>query len=138
MLTDFHRDEAKSFFFSTNSQYFSRKFQGLFFGWEQSMWLNLYGSKAVRLKLEKGQKMHFFVFCPFLSLCWTVWQVEPHQCSLHQFIIFTQGPIPEFFVKKHWGLAEKQNQFFWVGHFKFFFSKKKLLHPHENQSEFIG
>ena len=47
----------------------------------------------------------------------------------------TQGPICKIFSKKYWELRElKKSGFFWVGNFEFIF----LLHPHENQSKFLG
>ena len=56
----------------------------------------------------------------------------------HQFILLTQWPIPEIFAKKYWEVAVLKNsvllsQQFWIKK-----KKKKMLHPHENQSKFLG
>ena len=48
-------------------------------------------------------------------------QIEPHWCSLHQFILLTQGPIPEIFAKSNWEWGELKISVFLVGHFDFFF-----------------
>ena len=62
------------------------------------MGLNLYGREAARHKLKNGlktQKMHFLPVFEHMSDSLTTILVEPHQCSSHQFILFTQRPIPE-------------------------------------------
>ena len=78
-MTNFHRDEAKNYFFLKQKiqngrlkklsfstppilNIFSWEFQGLM--WRASMWLNLYGCQAVQYKLKKGLKMH---------LCQLIW-----------------------------------------------------------------
>ena len=71
------------------------------------MWLNLYGRQAVQCRLKRGvktQKMHFYTFFDL-----TTKYVESHQCLLHQFILLTQGPIPEIFAIKYLELAELEN-----------------------------
>ena len=63
------------------------------------MCLSLYGCQAVGQKLKKGvktQKMNFYHF--FLTY---FGQPDNHTgCYLHQFILLTQGPIPELFTKQ--------------------------------------
>ena len=88
------------------------------------MWLNLYGHQGVRCKLKKGvktQKMHFYPFFELISNSLTTIKVEPHQCPLHQSILLTQGPIHEIFEKNIENWRNWKTQFFWVGHFEFFF-----------------
>ena len=74
------------------------------------MWLNLYGHQGVKYKLKNWLKKFFVcVFSPFLSSRRTSWRPyldEPNWCPLCQFILLTQGPIPEIFAKKfleNWG-----------------------------------
>ena len=114
------------------------------------MWLNLYGHQAVRLK--KGVKMHFLCVYHFFELTsdslMTI-EVEPHQCSLDQFILLTQGQslnsLQKNIVvwrswkwKKYWGLVELKMTFFGFGFLVIGFFKKKLclFFPNGNQLGF--
>ena len=38
--------------------------------------------------------------------------VEPYWCPSHQYILLTQGPIPETFAKKYWELVGLKNSVF--------------------------
>jgi hypothetical protein len=81
------------------------------------------------------------LFYPFLSLRQTAWQpkvttVKPHQCPLHQFVLLTQGSIPEIFTKNTENWRSWKSQFFWVGYFEFK-KKKILLLPNIDQSQFM-
>ena len=68
--------------------------------------------QAVRRKLKKGVEMIlFFVFTPFLSL--------------HQFILLTQGPIPEIFEKNIENWRSWKMKFCFV--FCYFVFKKKYI-----------
>ena len=62
-------------------------------------------------------------------------EVEPHQCTSHQFIILTQGPIPEIFVKKIMRIGEIEKLNFFESAILILIF---LLHPNEDQSKFIG
>ena len=66
------------------------------------IWLNLYDLEALQHKLQKGLKTQKIHFLPVLELMldslMTV-KVEPHQCSSHQSILLSQGPIHEIFAK---------------------------------------
>ena len=71
------------------------------------------GKKNLKNPITKNQKNVIFQLCQFSIFFrknfrdWSLgpWvflpfvEVEPHQCSLHQFILLTQGPIPEIFAK---------------------------------------
>ena len=48
----------------------------------------------------------------------TTISVEPHWCPLHQFILLTQGPIPEIFMKKYWELTVLKNSVFLSRYFE--------------------
>ena len=71
--------------------------------------LNPCGREAGRHKLKNGlktQKMHFLpVFELTLASLTAIW-VEQNQCTLHQLILLTQGPIHEIFIKKYWELTK--------------------------------
>ena len=62
------------------------------------MWLNLYGCQAVRLKLQKGVKMHFLCFYPFFEV------TSDSHIGWATMLSFTSYflVIPEIFVKKYW------------------------------------
>ena len=66
----------------------------------------------------------FLAIFELMSDSLTTTQVEPNQCPSHKSILLTQEPIHEIFTKKYWELAILKTQFFWVGHFGFFFFKK--------------
>ena len=54
----------------------------------------------------------------------TMW-VEQNRCPSHQLILLTQGPICEILGNNSSAFGGGwRTQFFWVGHFEFFFPKK--------------
>ena len=96
-----------------------------------SIWPNIYGHQA-RLK------MHFLCFIPFVE------QPDDHigWATLLPFTwIYPTDPRTN-----SWNFCENIlriggfEKLFWVGHFELFFLKYIffLLHPHENQSKFLG
>jgi hypothetical protein len=63
----------------------------------------------------------------------TAIKVKPHQCPSHHSILLTQGPIHKIFTKNIENWKFEETQFFWIGHFDFFFATFFFLHhPNEN------
>jgi hypothetical protein len=96
-----------------------------------SMWLNLFGLQAVK-------KCIFSVFSPFLSLCRTAWR--PYKLShIDALCINLLYQSKDQCLK----FSQKKLRIGGVEHLSFFSQpffqkhKRKLLHPHENQSMFI-
>ena len=89
--------------------------------------LCLLESEAVRHKLKNSQKMHFRYFLAVFELMsdsLTAIYVKLHQCPSHHSILLTL--FSEKFSRKffeNWRFWKMS--FFWVGHFEFFFRKKK-------------
>ena len=69
----------------------------------------------------------FLAVFELMSDSLTATYIEPHQCPSHQSILHIQGPIPEIFTKNIENWRFWKTLFFWVGHFEFFFSKKKIF-----------
>ena len=84
--------------------------------------LNFWGCEAVGHKLKntlKTPKMHFLPVFELMSDSLTATKVETNQCTSHQSILLTQGPIYEIFTKNIQNWQSWKTQFFWVGHFEF-------------------
>ena len=90
------------------------------------MWLNLYGRQAVRCKLKKGLKLPFFVF---LALFWAyIGQPDGHISWVTLMPFASINPTNP--RTNLWNFGENcsafwggwKTQFFWIGHFEFFFA----------------
>ncbi len=148
-MADSKKRVKTSFSSSANSQYFFMKISWIGpwvsrIDWCEGHWC---GSTYMVVRLsdissKTGKKCIFCVFCLFLSLRRTV--SRPYRLSHIIALYINQSYWPKDQSMKVWQKNFEnwrfwKTQFFWVGHFEFFFKKKFffLLHSHENQSKFI-
>ena len=99
------------------------------------IWLNLV-VRLADISSKTVQKCVLDVFWPFLSLCWTA--SRPYRLSHINALRIIQFYQPEnqcskFSQKNIENWRFWKTSIFWVGHFEFFFSKKKLFLVFSNE-----
>ena len=163
-LTDFHWDEAKKTFgkkiqkWPTQKTWVfqNRQFSFFFFvkiswigpwvgriDWWEGHWSDstYMFERLSDISSKTGKKCILCVFRLFLRLPRTA--SRPYRLSYINTLCINQSYLPKDQSMKfsqtifeNWRFWK--TQFFWVGHFGILFSKKKLLNPHENQSNLLG
>ena len=111
----------------------SRKLWLLFIGWSKIFFSKMADSK--KMSFSKPSILNIF-FTKISRI--GPWVIRINWCSSHQFILMTQGPILEIFVKKYWELTVLKNSVFLSWPFWYFFSNFFFFaSSHEKQSKFI-